>query len=557
MDLSAQQLDALNDQLRQELGLDINPFLPTLSCFYDGAQRQHNIETLRHLSIFGDMLLLLTGASGAGKTCLLEEFSRRHSDEVNILMLSAFSGTTNESCIARLTSLSGLQRLEKESPIQMLERLVQKFQVDYKATGKRTVWVVDDADQLPSGELKMMFAAVDSLPAESGLVLLLAGSTDLTARIQSVLSTEQHAQVHQIVLKPFSGEEISEYLALRMKAAGYSGNIELSVQKIDDLMRFSGGLPGVLHRYFSSVWLGVQEQADVSDEDRPAVVNRVLFGIAGLLLLSFLLVSYQHGLFDSQEPVGLARQEINQKTFENERAEKAEARDRAAEEVAARLAMLDRAIEAQSAGMKENASLPKLSINSDESADTSEELGVNKGVGEHDVEVVVLAETNSEQVFSAESFNSGADASSSDVQPAESKDAIELAQTSENPISVKQGGVDQGGSNQKAVEPENPKHSNFRSSRWVKENVGRYTLQVLGSYNESAASAFSENVPNAGGQLVYIETVYKSRPWFVVLYGRFDTKDAARLAVKQAPTKIQKQKPWLRSFAAIEESLPQ
>ena len=55
------QESLLTEQLKQHFDLHIDPFSPLNKVFYEGGQRHHNLETLRHMSIFGDMVLLLTG----------------------------------------------------------------------------------------------------------------------------------------------------------------------------------------------------------------------------------------------------------------------------------------------------------------------------------------------------------------------------------------------------------------------------------------------------------------------------------------------------------------
>ena len=50
--------NALMQQLKKHFDLQIDPFSEGSQFFFEGAQRQHNLETLRHLASFGDMVLL-------------------------------------------------------------------------------------------------------------------------------------------------------------------------------------------------------------------------------------------------------------------------------------------------------------------------------------------------------------------------------------------------------------------------------------------------------------------------------------------------------------------
>ena len=79
------------EQLKSTFGLHEDPFSPRLDVFYEGGQRGHALEVLRHMSVFGDMVLALMGEQGAGKTHLIAEFSRQHSQSITLLMSNASS----------------------------------------------------------------------------------------------------------------------------------------------------------------------------------------------------------------------------------------------------------------------------------------------------------------------------------------------------------------------------------------------------------------------------------------------------------------------------------
>ena len=71
-------------QLINHFNLSSDPFGANNDCFFEDAQRKHNIETIRHLAIFGDMVLLLTGEIGAGKST----YSLKIKDEFDAVLFS-------------------------------------------------------------------------------------------------------------------------------------------------------------------------------------------------------------------------------------------------------------------------------------------------------------------------------------------------------------------------------------------------------------------------------------------------------------------------------------
>lgn len=528
MDLSAEQLEQMDEQVKQQFGLRLNPFSAAVTAFYDGAQRRHSLETLRHLGIFGDMILFLTGEGGAGKTRLLEEFSRLYSDEVSVLMLSAYAGATKQSCLTRLAILSGLATIENEPAHQTLSRLIQKYDMDCQQSGKRTVWAIDDAEQLSEPELKLFLNAFNELSPDSGVVLLLAGSSELVANAKVIVPHECLERFHQVMLKPLIESETLEYLTARLQFSGFQGVLELNAEQRERLMSMSKGLPGHIHQSFLRAMFDEGDNNDGASDMTRNMSQNILFGITALLLLSFIFVSYQHGLFSSSSDEELSVQV--ESIAELERQRQLEERDRAAEQAAERLAMLDKALAEQG---ESSVSLPIPETRSDvtESGAVSEIADdVEVQESEEPVAAVVTAPVQQEIDKPQES---GADVQAAKVVKEES--VVE----------------------EESVEKQDAfRHNGFRSAAWVKDRAGFYTLQVLGSYNEVTAQKFVDASSASKDDVFYIESRYKDKPWFVVLYGSFESKVVARNSLAAAPLDIRKQKPWLRSYAAIIETLP-
>ena len=93
----ANNKNILIEQLKEHFDLQADPFSSLPAVFYGGAQRKHNLETLRHLVTFGDMVLLLTGEKGAGKTVLLRQFENEHGSEFNSCIIDAALTSSEEN----------------------------------------------------------------------------------------------------------------------------------------------------------------------------------------------------------------------------------------------------------------------------------------------------------------------------------------------------------------------------------------------------------------------------------------------------------------------------
>ena len=534
----------LTEQLKSHFNLRGNPFSSKNACFFDGAQRKHNLETIRHMAIFGDMVLLLTGELGSGKTSLIECFVQSQDDELNILIQSKVALNSGKKIAAEnvqakksvdyFASLANLQVVDGE-PVQLtLSRLVQKFEQAFKETGKRTLMIVDDADLLSKDELSLYFSVFRDLPVESGLVLLLSGAPKLLdiARTGSNLGAEDW--LHQIQLKPFSPTETVEYLQCCLASVGYQERLSLSETQLENLAKIGKGLPGRINRFFAYVVF----ELGLPEIDKPNVNNaarKVLFSITALLLLSFLFVSYQHGLLDfsalnassyEENPVEEVAEELDiERLIEKQRA--------------ARLKVLERAIEVSGSKTGEGDDVSKITV-----AEINEQPKKVKQTPE-----AVLQSINNSTALTKKIAI---------VEVVKKEPAVKQVPVIKKELPVKKAQKNLLAKKELLEEKSNKKPTMFRTREWVVAIASsHYSAQLLGSYNESTAIEFIEKAGLVDTPLYYLKTLYKGRDWYVVFYGDFASKKIAQAAILAAPKVVRKQGPWLRSFSGILSSYPE
>lgn len=557
--------EGVQPSLKGRLGLSEDPFSARVNAFYDGAQRRHNLETLRHLSIFGDMVLLLTGDRGSGKTALIDQFSKNFANEIQLIRLSAGSGSERINSIVRLAAISGLEISAKDPARDVLEHLIDKYAENFEKTGKRTLVIVDDAHALPADELLTYLQVMGSLDPESGAVLSLVGLPSLMHEVTSYEHPDRSDWLHQIHLKPLNEQETEEYLVCRLEAAGYVGELPLDRAQIAQLHDLARGMPGMVGESFSAILLGM---AGPSSENLPSV-SRVpqyaLYAISVLLVLSFVFVSYQHGFFDSGEP----QAEVLVASAAEDSLEKAR-----------RLALLEKAI-AESAEMASESLSPisgdddalyldvtDASVANDSVLDSAANLDEVAGISEVISEAVVTQGSRRELIVVAQ--DTGESGSLDVPLRGESK----LSQAIGEDSSVRVTPLVKGEDSEPLVKPAIARkievkkersslsskviaehEASYRSKAWVLSQADTaYTAQVLGSYNEETARKFVQRQKAAAPELYYVLTEYKGRAWYVVLFGTFESKRLAEQALKASSRGVKSQKPWLRSFAGIKAS---
>ena len=558
---------ALTGQLISHFDLSGDPFSIENTCFFEDAQRKHNIETLRHLAIFGDMVLLLTGEIGAGKTSLIEYFVRTQADELNIYVhknpaqfIRNGAGVDKSERIGsvnRFAELAGLAKIDGERAGQTLSRLITQCDQKFQESGKRTLLILDDADLLSKEELTLYFSIFRSLPVESGAVVLLAGTPKLLKFASADESIGRDEQLHQIQLKPLTNSESIEYIQCRLASVGFVDQLSLSEGQRDNLAKIGKGLPGRINRFFVCIIF----ELGLPEAEKPSVnyvARKVLFSIVGLLLLSFVLVSYQHGLLDLSvmDSSVVAEQNIGESS--NDGQAKVEESSLIELQRDARLKMLDLAIKESAPtevvldtyNVSNGAS---LSSDGDREARVNDKLKAILSVNPESVSKKMQSETNEEsKAVSGEIERVVSNESIKKQVPIINVSAQRVSPDAVSPT-VAHSADDKAAPEQYVSN----KPKSFRTKSWVvSQSPSNYSAQLLGSYSEDTAIKFIEHAGRVDPALFYLKTLYKGRDWYVVFYGSFTSKKVAQNAISAAPKVVQKQGPWLRRFEGILNSYP-
>ena len=246
--MGQQHSNALMQQLKKHFNLLSDPFPMESKFFFEGAQRQHNLETLRHLASFGDMVLFLTGDKGAGKTQLLHKLVDSSFEGINVvyidcarLIQSAHKGIS-PILTACLKSL-GIEQSEGDFT-QLLNVLLTECHRLVATDGLRTIFAFDNADKIPKKELQEYFSFCKNLPPESALVMLFAGSSSLIQSSKLGNTLNQNIWWHQVQLKPFSQSDVLLYLDQALMLAGCSEKLKLTDVQLQQLVELGKGLPG-------------------------------------------------------------------------------------------------------------------------------------------------------------------------------------------------------------------------------------------------------------------------------------------------------------------------
>lgn len=243
--LDASGSRALDPGVLHRLGLERQPFRDNARAdelFVDDAvEMQLNMlaQQLRQ----GDMLPILKGEHGSGKTSLLIQLMARAGDDCHFFVARGEAELTAERVI--IDMLRVLVRPVPDDVRECFRELARHLR-HMVGDGRPAALVVDDAHLLSDRELGYLLMAHDSLRNALGghFRLLLAADPAIELRLPSLRS--QHldsGQVSAANVRPLGPRRIGPYLQHRLAAAGYRGPSPFDDDALERIHAAGQGLP--------------------------------------------------------------------------------------------------------------------------------------------------------------------------------------------------------------------------------------------------------------------------------------------------------------------------
>lgn len=227
------------------LGLREQPFSDQTSpqdLYTDDAIRMQ-INMLAQQLASGEVLPVLKGESGSGKTSVLIRLMTEHADAMHFFV--ARGGADLDARRVVVDMLRMLVRPVPDDPAECYRDLARRLRA-LVADGQPTVLVVDDADRLRDRELQNLLALHDTLRTALGgwFRTLLAGQPGVDTRL-SDLDSEQlrSGQMISADIRPLTRPRVAPFLEHRLRAAGLDGSIPLDEAELDRIFAAAGGLP--------------------------------------------------------------------------------------------------------------------------------------------------------------------------------------------------------------------------------------------------------------------------------------------------------------------------
>jgi len=232
-------------------------------------------EALAHL-LYGlgesGVFVQLTGEVGTGKTticrCLLEQVP----ENVDIALVLNPKVTATE-LVATVCDELGIEYPADNTSIKSLTDVLNRYLLDAYARGRRTVLIIDEAQNLSADVLEQVRLLTNlETSTQKLLQVILIGQPEL----RSLLARDDMRQLSQRVtaryhLDPISRDEADAYIKHRLQICGTTQML-FNKRSIDKIQQLSGGIPRLINVLCDRSLLGayVEGKAQVD----PKVVKK-------------------------------------------------------------------------------------------------------------------------------------------------------------------------------------------------------------------------------------------------------------------------------------------
>ncbi|WP_122664157.1 AAA family ATPase [Pseudomonas viridiflava] len=519
--------------------LSHDPFAARVPGFkFFPAQRKPVLGQLHHLARYSQLLLVVTGPNGSGKTLLRQALvASTNKQSVQSVVISA-RGASDASGLLRQVA----QALNVAQP-EMHAILAQIVQL--ALTGQEVYLLVDDAEQLGESALEALLGLADGSP-EGRPHVFLFGEASLIDRLDQLCAEAETEgeRYHVIELAPYTEDETREYLEQRLEGAGQG--IELfTAEQITDIHEHSGGWPGAINQVARDSMIEAMI-ASRSAVKRPSVGFKMpkkyvmaLGAVVAVGVLAAVLIPGRGGNSGApatQPANSQAQLPLGQGTPSAQQSNNG-----------------GPAIEF--AGNSQPMPLPLVGNSQPVMRGPLAEAA---GASDGDDDGVPVGSVDQPPTVTTTAPPAGVPAGAAPSTPRSSiappaaatapKPAAPAA-TAPKPAAPAQAPAQVATAKPAPAAAAKPAAG---SSWYGSQQPGRYVVQILGTSSETTAQAF---VAEQGGEYRYFKKTLQGKPLYVITYGNFSDRAAALAAIKGLPAKVQAGKPWPRTVASIQQEL--
>ncbi|MBF8754210.1 AAA family ATPase [Pseudomonas guariconensis] len=526
--------------------LSHDPFAPRVPGFkFFPAQRKPVLGQLHHLARYSQLMLVVTGPVGSGKTLLRQALvASTNKQSVQSVVVSARGAGDAASVLAQVAQSLNVANAEVQTILAQVVQLA--------LTGQEVYLLVDDAEQLDESALQALLELAAGVP-EGRPHVFLFGEPSLIAALEGLDADGE--RFHVIELAPYSEEETREYLEQRLDGAGRGIEV-FTREQIVDIHENSDGWPGNINQVARDTLIEAMI-ASRSTVKRPSMGFNMpkkhvlaLSAVVVVAVAAAVLMPKKGGDKPAEAPAAQAQLPLGEGQPANAQSNNG-----------------GPAIEFS--GSSQPMPLPLVGQSQPVMREPlAQAAGMGDGEEGGPAGNTALQPANPPTVTTiAPPQGATAGPAPTPAQPINTAPAQSVATAPAQPVAPAPKPVATQAA--KPVAPAKPAPAPTQvataklaakpaaggagNSGWYSgQKPGNYVVQIFGTSSEASAQSF---VKAQGGDYRYFKKTLQGKPLYVVTYGNFASRDAAVAAIKNLPAKVQAGKPWPRTVGSVQQEL--
>ncbi len=598
---NTEDLSRIEPDYLDAFGLREAPFSPRHEdrFLYVDAERAQNLNLLQHLTHYSNLLLIVQGEAGVGKTALLERFMRHTEPDWQICRITANTMMDAEQLLFEAAQGFGMQQLPEDST--ELEEMLYARVATLHHNEQTPILVIDDAHQLPKDALLAIFNLADAYVNNVNLLRVILFSDPVIERIIETKEIKplRERVTHTMELLPFDEAATAEYLKHRLAVAGFLGGSPFTPKMVKKIYRASQGIPEKINELahqtlqsgdFATIETEPEEQRLLLDSGKRSNNRPMIFASLAVFLVALALVFQDqiNALFEEnqdqeQTEVDVVQSDTMQQKIiplnDTGNAQLTDANKQVPDDIPEQVPEQETA---KVTSPKQNESVAPVTAELPEPASEVAETDVSPdSQAEPEKQITAAPLLHSVQpnpvpgsrkpqtlTLTGEGFTPDTNVVVS--WPGNNKtlsgQQVTVKNDKEIEISITVGtNADdwqvrvqdpQGGQSepvgfivQAAVD------KGDQQARWIlAQDPQSFTLQLFATNNRQSAESFIRQ-HKLQGNVGYFESLRDGKPWYSVVYGAYPDQTTAKSNVKSLPASLQKVKPWIRRFDDIHASI--
>jgi len=560
------------------------------------------LDLLKHYTQYGNLLLIVKGERGIGKSSLKYRFIDTAQEEWQICEIQANTMMTSGILLKDIASGFGITEPPHDAPV-LFEVLSSQLEYLHKESYE-PILIIDDAHELPQEALQsLLYLAEHHSNQQTALRIILFCEPEIDTMLQDPsINTLKDRVTHSIDIPALNETQVAEYLRHRLAVAGFDGSSPFTPALINKIFTSSKGIPAKINESAHKNLLDDSEPGLAEEEDdveeKPAqaptlyTLKNILIGsFALIIILSVLFFQDEiNQLFEAAEiPAETITKDnsLNNKIVRTENKtthanavkkeklielnlDKKEEQNSTPENPTETINNETPRVEEQTApeikeSVEAKPTLELISVNPNPVATSKQRQIISiSGTGFHKRQKVKVSWTGNEKFLSPNQINVNSNSymnlilnvgTTTDTWSVTVIDP-ELNITS-NTISFNVIAATESSPSQKIstakVNTRLEKNNGFYGPQWItQQNKNYFTLQLLGSFNKTTLTNYLKKYSLKNDAAIFTRLL-KGKTWYTLIYGSYPTKAAAQAEAKTLPKGMAKT--WARSFASITPAL--